>query len=1452
MESWGRERRLRAFSMTVYRKILIENRQPLNDKIHPPTPPEAGHFADVSYRRYCVDPKVYDKFLDKIGTPSQGTAIVEKAKVKVQPKRARSHTPAENGPPVPASPEEHVPAQPDLTSHLNSHMKKPKAKTASYGQESQVRGRPRKYIHVVTPDGTVERLIIGSVLPHPDLAPVWIYLPLLDKLVPASSGYSGLGPAPDPTDDELNLAQSPEWFNKYPRQKGSKAPAPGRRKLLGKEARSANPAKRKSPPPAAVIDMTEDKEDGSSKRRSKRPRVDRPAEQDIDHLIAEHEGLSAPIAASEQAEEDIVLIDGPSLAPPSFVGEPDHAPRRIDSTPSDVGRQTTANAAPTPIVTTVAGNFDELDGIDPALDGYVPSPGPPIVEEPILEVNLEQRVDHARPKSPSPPHAVIDPTVAGKASRAGPSPQSYDPGPSPQAPPGPSFLHVSPVQDTRAESHTPPLRERSLSPTRHQQMPPPYTPSHQYPPPPPHHFFTPPGVQSYTVLPPVVYIPPGYTVWPPLPPGYPTTNIPPPNHQPSPVPSAMPGFWNHTAQRQPPEGPYNGHPHVSTQSHPSPFARLSPSRHRPRDTRQAVTPSASSPAPSPSTVGSRSAFFQPRESSGLRDQSTRSHPPIAESRPVAQVRSREATQPPRPSPSPIGPSSSSSSSSLRAGSHRPASAAPSPRPMSPDLPDQPTVTDVEMSTQVSEVASSSPPPEQTVTIDSSPVTQPVSVPAGSIPSQPDAPIQKDQTPVVENPAPAKPSTPAAELTPIRAPKVRAKKGRMDLGAIRRANEMLFVLQEVGGVYEEHELWKLHQEWSFRVAGTDVPYAPSRGATMDRTVWKKLIQTTKDDGRTDNTQSSVPTSTAAWRNYRIIWLVDTPKDRVQEYMRSLAHTIKRLTAPKEFISTKLPHMQYTEVKLPPQHPSSTNKTQLVEEVDKESRQLTGDERRNALCKDPMVLSQLYGRQSGKWARTSLFHRALRDAVEAPDCISVLDRSAGVFLAPMMSQDIAVGAFYGVVLTHERDDELLKWLKSPGNKQVPVRDVPFDIRGTHDQRRQRTQTRIRQHVDTLLALGLLSPLAVSPIEEAYIVVNVPSMPNTPLKIDTKETLVDGRTTTYVLHAWAPIYHIAAEVPVLLGYMPVRNELEINAYWDAYRFVCLERGADRLPEFTPKSSIDSRNIANVPNVLRISTGWSKSMCQLHRWNNELRLLPIQRDALNDAIIWAEAKSTIETPEQIHDLAWEFALPEDAVQQHLERRLRKAKEAKEMREKREVEMHEARQLRQQRAQRALAVKLSIRQAQSKRAWEERVAAICARLHVHFDNRLLDHVSRQSLTSLTKGSLTDEMVERMIRQHYSQRLLQSVKENLPPPSMPPQPLPVIQNRAPRKLAKRDRPFKSESTVLCNTNFQLLVNDIVGNGLPKTMSSLSMVMPLYELEIETDLLIFETGSGWKDCSLAVR
>ena len=1486
MENHGRERRLRAFSMIAYRDLCARNKEPINDKTHPPTPPQAGHFAEISYLPFYADAKTFDKQIDKIGTPTKGVNIpeIKQAPSAVKAKRPRSASPDDGGP-------ANVDNQNDaIIDQLAQVAPKPKKaqknanKKDGYGQDAQVRGRPRKYIHVVTQDGQVERNIIGSLLPHAELRPIWIYLPHLDKLVPACPSYSGLGPAPDPTEEELEQARPPEWFLKFPRAKGTKPPYPNRREALKKLAGSST--KRK--------ESTKDDVSGESDTRgSKRARPVQPVQKEVDELISDDDDIVPIEKSGVDVPRNTAAASTPGSALQPIVPRP-----RVDTAPSP-------GAEPEVTVTDATVEVEHLDApaeqFDPTLstdqleasatmtdqasrpasdqqlrfmeDSPIPASAPNPVQassrpsagqstQDLRRVSPSPQREASSLQQPSPlPRRVSPPSrsVASSSYEASSTRSPISKGPS-RAPPSTQRVVSFQPRELARESYSPPLREMEMSPSQ-QSYTAPQTPSHHITTASQPLYFTPPGVQSYTILPPVVYVPPGHTVWPPLPPGYPTTDVPPPHYQGGPTtgpPPPMPVFWHHNQpqhQSQDQQNPYHGQQQPPNGSHQQPPMYQTDHRHMESSSQQSIP----SHLPEPrsqrgmgadlATPG-RGNSSAPVDTSGAGPSSPRDRlsettiPSVNHPRnPISRLQSGESGRHPVSSPTPrreasarlLGLSGQTSDRyalvsesqqppvEARSTSPRPpvSSARRSPAPATrtsqlaaPDKAASPALTQ-EDSPRTTPMPADDPLPSPAPDVLPSPVrsvpitpktratktstSKRATTPLAEVPvdadighvmdsTETEAPVDSSQSHITSSA-----TLNSMELTPIRAPK-KARKGRMDLGAMRRANEMLVVLQEAGGVYEEHALWRLHVDWVHRVAGTDVPHAPSVGATMDRQVWKRLLQSTKDDGRTDDTMSSVPTSTAAWRTYRIVWLVDTPKEKVQEYMRGLANTVKKLTAPKPTAGTELPHMQYTEVKLPARHPSSTVQHHLSEVIDTESRELTGDERRNALCKDPLILSQLYGRQSGKWARTNLFHLSVRSAVQNVDSPLVLDSAAGVFSSPMMSQDIPIGAFYSVVVTHEKDESLLEWLKSPVNRAVPIKDVPFDIRITHDARRQRTQTRIREHVQMLLALGLISPLSICPEEEAYVTVNTPHMPNAPLKIDTKQAQGEV-TTTYVIHDWAPVYHIAATVPALLGYLPVRNEEEINKFWESYRLACREILQHRLPEFTPRSAIESRNLADSPEVIRISNSWKQTLRQPSRWVNHIRLLPVQRDALNETVNWTEATSNVQSDEQLKALAWEFALPEEAVRQHYQSRLQKAIEAKSNREKRTRAMDEALSARHVKAQRALAFKLSERQAQSKRAWEERIARICDHLMVQFDHQLLDHVSRQSLTSMSKGFLTDEMIERIIRQYFSRRLLQSVKDNVPPPSMPLQPTPVVRTKGPKELAKRDTGYKSELMV---------------------------------------------------------
>jgi len=707
MESEGRERRLRAFTIKAYRENLSAAGYPIDEKDHPPIPPEAGHFAVVSHRAFFEDTKSFDRYMDKMGSPAQGSKIITRADKPPPPVYAnRSPSPSGSVPAAEAAPtpvsDRSVSPDPAAVDWGLRIASKPKYKAIvkSYDVETQVRGRPRKYIHVVRPDGTVDRATLGQILPHRDLAPIYIMLVDIRKLVPAPEGYTGIGPPPALTEGDMRKAVDPEFFIPYPRPKGGKTPLALRPPVPGAAATGkvkAPSKKRKATnPPVVIGDAGSDADESETTRRSKRPRkpVVEPQpqlEQEVDELI--------------YSEDEIDKTDQlPQTAHIVNINHDDMYPRLSE----DVDM-----AGPS------LGNADDATD-DATVD--------PVSDEPIaVEHRSSEDAGMAAPSSDLVDAATTscDPDLdeATVSER-----------------PGPDQAEGSRPRERGSDHQIKEVASRTAVATA------PQTPAHLQADA-PLQMYTPPGFHHFTILPPVVYVPKGHTVWPPLPPGYPTTDIPPPGWQPSPVPTmtAPPGHYNPQ-----PSMP----PAVSDDLSPVPrFAAPSEGRssvtpgppRQPSVGSDAHTPSIAGPSRQPSApldAQTPSKTGPPRRPLGRNAHKPRQPSPLKEAI-VAEELGNEADQ----------PSSTPEAETV---------ATPLPLAESPvrAVPDPQPTGHVE--TLVADMA-------------------------------------KDIESTRQR-ASASPSK--TDLVPIRQVQTAKKgRGRMDLGPLRRANEMLTVLQQAGGVCE---------------------------------------------------------------------------------------------------------------------------------------------------------------------------------------------------------------------------------------------------------------------------------------------------------------------------------------------------------------------------------------------------------------------------------------------------------------------------------------------------------------------------------------------------------------------------------------------------------------------------------------------------------------------------
>jgi len=498
----------------------------------------------------------------------------------------------------------------------------------------------------------------------------------------------------------MRKAVDPEFFIPYPRPKGGKTPLALRPPVPGAAATGkvkAPSKKRKATnPPVVIGDAGSDADESETTRRSKRPRkpVVEPQpqlEQEVDELI--------------YSEDEIDKTDQlPQTAHIVNINHDDMYPRLSE----DVDM-----AGPS------LGNADDATD-DATVD--------PVSDEPIaVEHRSSEDAGMAAPSSDLVDAATTscDPDLdeATVSER-----------------PGPDQAEGSRPRERGSDHQIKEVASRTAVATA------PQTPAHLQADA-PLQMYTPPGFHHFTILPPVVYVPKGHTVWPPLPPGYPTTDIPPPGWQPSPVPTmtAPPGHYNPQ-----PSMP----PAVSDDLSPVPrFAAPSEGRssvtpgppRQPSVGSDAHTPSIAGPSRQPSApldAQTPSKTGPPRRPLGRNAHKPRQPSPLKEAI-VAEELGNEADQ----------PSSTPEAETV---------ATPLPLAESPvrAVPDPQPTGHVE--TLVADMA-------------------------------------KDIESTRQR-ASASPSK--TDLVPIRQVQTAKKgRGRMDLGPLRRANEMLTVLQQAGGICE---------------------------------------------------------------------------------------------------------------------------------------------------------------------------------------------------------------------------------------------------------------------------------------------------------------------------------------------------------------------------------------------------------------------------------------------------------------------------------------------------------------------------------------------------------------------------------------------------------------------------------------------------------------------------
>ena len=1386
MENHGRERRIRAFGVSAFREVILANGQTLNDALHPPDSPRSGRWADLGFRAFYSTKDALDRSLDSHNYGGKDGPIEGAGKSKGRPRgRVLKSKLKPSLQRIERKAVSRIERSNDDLDSPETSSKIPKPKVFRYPNDVQNRGRPRKYIQVVNEEGRINKRVIGSIYATSDLPSCLIYVKSENKLVLPPVGYTGVGKPPSLSKEDIQEGKPPEWYQNYPAHIAAVNTKSKPRIPLKTDAK-----RKKNKPREGRV---------TPSRRSKRavlkifPRDETTSEDDLQDDVAygeEEDELSDSEENGSAGSGLSTVEDPPEVFTRPSVGDLDAEDLPIQSAITDASSAHRPNDGRNDSVLTKKSSLkrkrqsdlntplagiseldasDDLRGVDNSFN--VPStPGR----------GVGKNAGPAQTSKISDKDIIASEQTIRRSSRRKSAATSTAPS-----------AYVEPLGSearVAAKSNQPEPDEYLMSLPQDQSD----------------------QSQAFRIA------------------GFDKS-----------LPDSVP-MQTGLQHAGPPVQMGNNAPEVS----------VWPRRGRKRKAIERYSDAVTSI--DSVTIESTASVSGPTTSAQNLVKQSDARRPVAVEEELNDYRGSSEIQTLVSTPSGIEPGRPKQS-----GHALPFVQAPATFPSSPshsaveDLQETPnlaiTIEDVRQTASElpndSERASKkwkgrkadtqlkatnlepkdmlvSQPEKETE-------SQPVDALLTSSPESREVPsvLTAGQTTLATDELHTRPSglfrsevadlsgtstristyDRTAESTPLiqTVSKVEASPGdlhgrgraRPEFSFMLRVNELCQLLSETGGVLSDSKLLHAYRAWVSGGQGTNAPFAPLASSCLDRSVFKRTIRAIIDSGRLKETIASIPTTTGRWLSTSVLYLPETSQAEVQNYIRSLNDLTQQAFSIRSAPAAKISATQFTEVRLPNSRTGlkgASSSQQRASLVTAQS-QLSSEDRRATLLKDPNVISDLYGFKSGRCLRVQTFHLAVMKALVAnPNSISLVSPTAPRIIAlPLLFEDIAVSDWYACITTVGYDEALERFLADPQSRTTKLRNVPKHIVPDGGFSGKRGSWKMKALLTLMCELKLITPLAAVSEAEA----TVRCMPQNGATFDCFHP-TDSSTLAshYLVHEVAPVYHIAAEAIGLLGILPVSTVDQADRYWATVKDACLQRNINRLPSLHSTVLKDPLAMAPLTPKLDVSSELLKTLRSISAWRHDIRLVPAQRAALSSAAqLRTEGREMTES--DLHKLMFEFALSRDTVETHFQHRdqVHRAKEAA-----------ESTRERQELSERTLRQKIAQRHEQSKQAWEESVRASAERVGTIFQPTLVDFVRRHTQFTTQGTELSKAQLDRIV--------------NLFERSRSESGLSLVQTRAPRvrrSQTSKDigvRPTRGKPSCSSVTFPSPLIRDIVPTG----------------------------------------
>lgn len=441
----------------------------------------------------------------------------------------------------------------------------------------------------------------------------------------------------------------------------------------------------------------------------------------------------------------------------------------------------------------------------------------------------------------------------------------------------------------------------------------------------------------------------------------------------------------------------------------------------------------------------------------------------------------------------------------------------------------------------------------------------------------------------------------------------APKGRVNVSHLRRENEFYRVIELLGGIVntQTKDIFDAHSSLLETLSLAGEPTSSPAGIRTDKRTATATFNSLESRGRIKQIKTSVPGPAGISRPTIIVYLPDTPEEKLMAFLAELAKgaipippqsvTARKIDDPVEYgpdptlVAREGLPLQLLQMENSSGHDQTDRWKKNAARAEK---LFTHDDKviKEVLLAERTTLGQMYGNIVAKGLRSRELHIAAMKAFENTDPSSqIASHEHRILNLSFFCYDLPLGLYCSLLSPLFHHEQLTQFVANIECRQTLVRDLPQGLQSILQIGKSRARSRFLDILEVLRHLGLAIPLMPSKSASPWL--RCETLGDHPQGYEqaSSEGWTASTPTTAPTY-WhfktsAPLYHWASSqlTPPFLQNVDVRIADEASKYWELLREACLNDNI--LPAIT-----DGQAPLCIPTI---SSKVSRSLRRSVSWN-------------------------------------------------------------------------------------------------------------------------------------------------------------------------------------------------------------------------------------------------------------